>query len=81
LTGLPAAVFGLSGRGQLAAGMKADVVVFDPARFMEHATFEHPNRPATGILHLFVNGIHTVENGALTGNRGGVVLTRPVNRR
>lgn len=76
LTGLPAAVFGLADRGHLAPGMKADIVVFDPDSFMERATFARPNLPAIGVRHLFVNGVHTVEDGSLTGDRGGVVLTR-----
>lgn len=80
LTGLPAAAFGLAGRGHLAPAMKADVVVFDPERFTEHATFASPNLPASGIRHLFVNGVHTVEDGALTGGRGGTVLTRVARR-
>jgi len=80
LTGLPAAVFGLSGRGHLAPGNKADIVVFDPDTFTDHATLAQPNLPATGVRHLFVNGVHTIDGGRLTGARGGVALTRPARK-
>lgn len=76
LTGLPATVFGLTGRGQLARGKAADIVVFDPDTFTEQATFAEPNRTATGLRHLFVNGVHTVREGQLTSERGGAVLRR-----
>ncbi len=49
MTGLPAATIGLVDRGVLAPGMAADVVVFDPATIIDHATFEAPTRPSEGV--------------------------------
>jgi N-acyl-D-amino-acid deacylase len=74
LAGMPADVFGLPERGRIATGLKADVVVFDPDRFGELGTVEQPNRLATGMRHVFVNGVHTLAEGAQTGARGGEVL-------
>ena len=56
MTGLPAATVGLVDRGRLAVGMAADVVVFDPATVIDHATFEAPMEPSEGIRHVLVNG-------------------------
>jgi N-acyl-D-aspartate/D-glutamate deacylase len=74
LAGLPADVFALPERGRIAPGLKADIVIFDPERFGELGTVEHPNRLATGMRHVFVNGVHTLDGGAPTGARGGEVL-------
>jgi N-acyl-D-aspartate/D-glutamate deacylase len=74
LAGMPADVFALPERGRIATGLKADVVVFDPDRFGELGTVEQPNRLATGMRHVFVNGVHTLAEGAQTGARGGEVL-------
>lgn len=74
LAGLPADVFGLTDRGRIAPGLRADIVVFDPDRFGEQGTVEHPNRLATGMRHVFVNGAPTLADGALTGARAGAVL-------
>jgi N-acyl-D-aspartate/D-glutamate deacylase len=76
LTAQPAARIGLSDRGVLRAGARADVTVFDGARFAERGTTFEPNRLATGVRHVFVNGVHTLRDGALTGERGGQVLRR-----
>jgi N-acyl-D-amino-acid deacylase len=76
LTGQPAARLGLSGRGVLAPGAFADVTVFDPARFAERGTTFEPNQLAEGVVHVLVNGVHTLRNGEPTGERGGRVLRR-----
>ena len=52
LTGQPAARLGLSDRGVLRAGARADVTVFDPAAFAERATTYEPNQLATGVAHV-----------------------------
>jgi N-acyl-D-aspartate/D-glutamate deacylase len=57
-------------------GARADVVVFDPAAFEEHGTTFEPNRLASGMRHVLVNGVHTLRDGRLTGERGGKVLRR-----
>lgn len=76
LTAQPAARIGLSDRGVLTPGARADVAVFDGERFAERGTTFEPNRLATGVRHVFVNGVHTLRDGALTGERGGQVLRR-----
>jgi N-acyl-D-aspartate/D-glutamate deacylase len=76
MTGLPAATIGLVDRGLLAAGMAADVVVFDPATVIDHATFEAPMRSSVGIRHVLVNGRFAMRDGAVTGERAGVPLRR-----
>ena len=56
MTALPAAVFGLTGRGRVEPGCFADLVLFDAAQVRDCATYEHPDRPAAGIRAVFVNG-------------------------
>jgi N-acyl-D-aspartate/D-glutamate deacylase len=76
LTAQPAARLGLSDRGILRAGARADVAVFDPETFAERGTTFEPNQLASGMAHVLVNGVHTLRNGQLTGERGGQVLRR-----
>lgn len=76
LTALPAEWLGLPGRGRIAEGAWADLVVFDPARFGERGTLEAPNQLAEGARHVVVNGIVTLRDGRFTGLRGGTVLRR-----
>jgi N-acyl-D-amino-acid deacylase len=76
MTGLPAARFGLSGRGKVAAGAYADITVFDPATVIDRATFEQPITPAAGIEHVFVNGRPVWAEGKPTGDRPGRALRR-----
>ncbi len=76
LTGQPAARLGLSDRGVLRAGARADVAIFDPERFAERGTTFEPNQLAAGVRHVLVNGVHTLRDGQLTGARGGMVLRR-----
>jgi N-acyl-D-amino-acid deacylase len=76
MTGLPAARFGLSGRGQVAAGTYADITVFDPVTVIDRATFEKPITPAAGIEHVFVNGRPVWAEGKPTGDRPGRALRR-----
>ncbi|MEX2273593.1 MAG: D-aminoacylase [Vicinamibacterales bacterium] len=74
MTSLPADHFRLTGRGRLAAGAAADIVVFDPARVRDVATFDAPHGYAEGIPHVLVNGMFVVRNGAQTAERPGAVL-------
>ncbi len=76
LTRLPADVLGLADRGRLAEGGWADLVVFDPARIADQATYEHPWATPAGIEHVFVNGEPVVTNGAHTGATPGRLLMR-----
>jgi N-acyl-D-aspartate/D-glutamate deacylase len=74
--GLPAEILGLKDRGFLRPGFKADVVLFDPAEFRDRATFEEPDRDATGVRWLFVNGAAVIEDGRPTGALPGRALRR-----
>jgi N-acyl-D-aspartate/D-glutamate deacylase len=76
LTGLPAQVMGFAGRGTISVGHPADLAVFDPDRFGERGTTFEPNRLAEGMRHVTVNGVVTLSNGALTGERGGAIIRR-----
>jgi N-acyl-D-amino-acid deacylase len=80
LTGLPATNLGLDRRGFLRSGYYADVVVFDPGTVADHATFERPHQYATGMRHVFVNGVHTLRDGEHTGAKGGRAVRKPVRR-
>jgi N-acyl-D-amino-acid deacylase len=73
-TALPAATFGLQGRGHLKAGAFADVVVFDPKSFASRATYEEPTLLAAGVRVVLVNGAVAVDKGALTGKAAGRAL-------
>ncbi|HYS32761.1 MAG TPA: D-aminoacylase [Streptosporangiaceae bacterium] len=74
MTSLPADRFGLAGRGRLAPGARADVVVFDPATIRDVATFADPKREPEGVRWVIVNGVLTVEQGRHTGARAGRLL-------
>ena len=71
ITSLPARRLGLQDRGVLRVGMKADVVVFDPARIRDTATFEEPLRYPEGIKAVVVNGKLELLDGKRTKERAG----------
>lgn len=71
----------LTDRGVLKAGLKADIIVFDPATITDHATFENPHRLSTGVRDVFVNGVAVLRNNQHTGARPGVVVRGPGYRR
>ena len=77
LSGLPATNLGLDHRGFLKEGMFADIVVFDPATITDHATFEKPHQYATGMKHVFVNGVQVIKEGEHTGAKPGRALWGP----
>jgi N-acyl-D-amino-acid deacylase len=75
MTGLPAATFGLNDRGVLKEGLVADVVVFDPERVIDRATYEEPKQWPEGIHYVLVNGELVVAEGeALAALPGRVLL-------
>ena len=76
MTGMSARRFGLADRGVLRAGAGADLVVFDPARIADVATYAEPHRHPDGIAHVIVNGEFVVRDGAHTGARSGRVLRK-----
>src|SRR6184192_494728 len=77
LSALPATNLELDHRGFLKKGMFADVVVFDPATITDHATFEKPHQYATGVKHVFVNGVQVIKDGEHTGAKPGRALWGP----
>ncbi len=76
MTSVPARVFGLSDRGTVRAGAIADLVIFDPRRVIDTATFSDPQRSATGIERVIVNGADVWADRKGTGSRPGRVLRR-----
>ncbi|MBU4200779.1 MAG: D-aminoacylase [Verrucomicrobia bacterium] len=76
MTSLAADHFGLKGRGTLAVGGMADIVVFDPKTVADLATFAFPHQLARGIDWVIVNGVVTLNPQGLTGKRGGWVIRR-----
>jgi N-acyl-D-amino-acid deacylase len=76
MTGMPAARLGLRDRGILRTGTYADVVVFDPARVRDRATFEVPHQYPVGVEFVLVNGVVEVDSERFVDARGGRVLRR-----
>ncbi|MBV8719255.1 MAG: D-aminoacylase [Chloroflexi bacterium] len=74
LSSFPAENLGLDRRGRLSEGFYADVVVFDPASIRDHATYDAPHQYATGVQHVFVNGVQVLEDGQHTDARPGRVV-------
>ncbi|MGD8597985.1 MAG: D-aminoacylase [Anaerolineae bacterium] len=77
LTWLPAQNLKLQGRGRLAPGQFADIVVFDPNTIQDHATFDNPHQYSTGVVHVFVNGTQVLMHGEHTGATPGRVVRGP----
>jgi N-acyl-D-amino-acid deacylase len=76
LTSLPASILGLRDRGRLVEGARADVVVFDPEKLRDKATYFEPFQFSEGIEQVWVNGTLVVDEGKPTGARPGKVLSR-----
>jgi len=77
LAALPAENLKIDRRGMLKEGYFADVVLFDPETIQDHATFVEPHQYATGVKHVFVNGVQVIENGEHTGATPGRVVRGP----
>nr|MBA3812479.1 D-aminoacylase [Caulobacteraceae bacterium] len=71
LSALPADTLSIPDRGRLKAGDFADIVVFDPAKIQDHATYARPQQYATGVADVVVNGRLALENGEPTAARPG----------
>jgi N-acyl-D-amino-acid deacylase len=78
MTGLSARNFRLHERGQIRAGWFADLVVFDPQRVRDVATYENPLAQSEGVEMVFVNGALGIDSGKATGRHGGRLLRRRV---
>jgi len=71
LTSLPCDNLKIQKRGRLVVGNYADIVIFDPNKIQDKATFENPHQLSEGILHVFVNGKQVVKEGKHTGVKSG----------
>jgi len=80
MTSAPAQRLGLTDRGVLRPGMKADLTIFDPDTVRDMATFEHPHQYAEGFEWVIVNGKVVYEKGRMTAARPGQVLYGPAHR-
>lgn len=76
VTSLPAGFHGIDDRGRLAAGMRADIAVFDPATIIDRSDWDHPQRFAEGMVHVLVNGVPVLRDGQMTGQAPGEVVKR-----
>jgi N-acyl-D-aspartate/D-glutamate deacylase len=76
MSGLTAARLGLGDFGRIAAGARADAVLFDPARFADTATFDDPRRHPVGVRAVFVAGRCVLDGEAATGERPGIFVSR-----
>ncbi len=77
LSKLPATNLKLKKRGELKVGNFADVLVFDPAKMNDHAVYKKPHQFATGMIHVFVNGVQVLKDGEHTGAKPGRFVKGP----
>jgi len=77
LSALPAHNLKLRDRGEIKIGDYADIVVFDPATIIDHATFNDPQQFATGVRDVVVNGVEVLKDGEHTGAKPGQVVRGP----
>lgn len=76
ITGFPARRLGLTDRGVIRVGAKADITVFDKAQLKEKATMDHPQEYAEGFRYVMCNGINVIEAGKYTGRKPGRLLRK-----
>lgn len=77
LTSLPASNLKIQKRGALKSGYYADIALFDPGKIKDNATFEKPQQYATGMVHVFVNGVQVLKDGEHTGAKPGRFVKGP----
>ena len=77
MTSLSADQIGQFERGRIAAGMYADIAVFDFDTIIDRATYTDPHQYSVGVLHVIVNGTPIIRDAAFTGARPGRVLRGP----
>jgi N-acyl-D-amino-acid deacylase len=77
LTALPASNLKIKKRGKLERGFYADIAIFNAAEIKDLATFENPHQYATGMVHVFVNGVQVLDNGEHTNLKPGRVIRGP----
>ena len=77
LSGFPASNLGIKDRGVLKTGNFADLAIFDPVTVGDTATFDKPQQYATGMRHVFINGVQVLRSGEPTGAMPGRVVRGP----
>jgi N-acyl-D-aspartate/D-glutamate deacylase len=77
LAKLPADNLKLQKRGELKVGNYADIVIFDPAKVKDNATFEKPHQYSEGMIHVFVNGVQVLKDDVHTGAKPGRFVKGP----
>lgn len=76
MTGAPAQRLGLTDRGRISVGARADLVCFDAETIIDRASYTDPRQPAVGVEHVWVNGTAVLDHAAPTGARPGTALRR-----
>ena len=76
MTSLPAQFFGFADRGVIRRNAFADLVIFDPAKVNEAATYDKPHAYPVGIAAVLVNGVVTIDHGTHTLARAGQIVTK-----
>jgi len=76
MTSLPAEAMGVTDRGRLAPGMKADILIFDPQQVKATATYENPFQLAEGFEYVLVNGKLSIDGGEIAQQRNGKMLRK-----
>jgi N-acyl-D-amino-acid deacylase len=74
ITMLPAQIFGIDKRGVIKKGAYADIVIFDPEKIIDRATFKNPFLKPEGIHYVFISGVPALRQGHLTGSKSGRIL-------
>lgn len=77
LAKLPATHIKLQKRGELKVGNYADIVIFDPAKVKDNATFEKPHQYSEGMIYVFVNGVAVLQDAEPTEKKPGVFVKGP----
>lgn len=76
ITSFPADFIGLKDRGRIMDGLPADMVIFDPETIIDNSTYEQPALYASGVIHVFVNGVPVMQDSKMTGETSGQFLKR-----
>jgi N-acyl-D-amino-acid deacylase len=77
LSKLPATNLKIKKRGEIKTGTYADIVIFDPSKVKDNATFEKPHQYAEGMIHVFVNGVQVLKDGEHTDAKPGKFVKGP----
>jgi N-acyl-D-amino-acid deacylase len=76
MTSLPAETFAIRDRGKLVPGYYADLVIFDPSRVKDEASYDNPFRAPEGIAYVVVNGNVALDHGQITSTNSGQIIRR-----